>query len=234
MRSIIVAALTEQLYQSIKLDILLRKLVPGQKLIYKDLARIYGASETPIKQALNRLVADGIVLIESNKGMWVKKFDWYEIESILDTRLMFELYNAERIRQSINNNVSLQKQFEKNLAEHARIASTYDPEDIRGYVSAIQIDGHFHELLMRCTGNTTMVNLYTKLNAFAFSYHTFRLQSKARIETNVREHTNIYQALLSNDPEKARQAIIDHNRSSKENTTLLIQISGEDMDSISM
>ena len=63
-----------------------------------------------------------------------------------------------------------------------------------------------------------MIDLYGKLKAFVFVYHTFGLQSKARIFRNVREHTDIFNGLLSDDVENARQAIIAHNASSKWNT----------------
>lgn len=216
--------LTEQIYDRIKRDIMLHKLVPGQKLNYKALSEIYGISETPIKQALNRMVADGIVVSEPNRGMWIKKYDRCEIEDIIDTRLMFELYNVDRIYSTVNGNVRIRRQLQENLQRHAEIAESYNPEDIQCYIDAMEIDDEFHKLLMYCTGNETMTNLYSKLKAFVFAYHTFGLQSKERIQRNVREHTQIYEGLVSEDIENARRAIIDHNHSSKKNTVLMFQL----------
>lgn len=220
--------LTEQIYEQIKRDIMVRKLVPGQKLNYKVLAQQYGISETPIKQALNRLVADGIVLSEPNRGMWIKKYERNEIEDIIDTRLMFELYNVDRIYSTVNGNMYVRKQIQENLRKHQEIADSYDPENIQCYMDAMEIDDEFHKLLMNCTGNETMINLYTKLKAFVFSFHTFGLQSDSRIRRNVREHTRIYEGLISEDIENARQAILEHNRSSRKNTALMFQVSGKD------
>lgn len=219
--------LTEQMYDRIKRDIMLHKLVPGQKLNYKMLAEHYGSSETPIKQALHRMVAEGIVVSEPNRGMWIKKYGRCEIEDIIDTRLMFELYNADCIYSTINGNMRIRRRIQENLERHAKIAEDYVAENIQHYMDAMEIDDAFHKLLLYCTGNETMINLYAQLKAFVFSFHTFGLQSKERIQRNVVEHTKIYEGLISDDVENAKQAIIAHNRSSRQNTVLMFKLDGE-------
>ena len=219
-----VITLTEQVYDRIKRDIMLHNLVPGQKLNYKTLSESYGISETPIKQALHRMVADGIVLSEPNRGMWIKKYGRCEIEDIIDTRLMFESYNVDCIYSTINGNMRIRRRIQENLQKHAEIAEHYDPENIQHYIDAMEIDDEFHKHLMYCTGNQTMVDLYTRLKAFVFAFHTFGLQSKERIQRNVVEHTRIFEGLISDDVENARKAIVSHNRSSKQNTVMMFKM----------
>ena len=88
----------------------------------------------------------------------------------------------------------------------------------------MEIDDEFHKHLMYCTGNQTMVDLYTRLKAFVFAFHTFGLQSKERIQRNVVEHTRIFEGLISDDVENARKAIVSHNRSSKQNTVMMFKM----------
>ncbi|MEG1857994.1 MAG: GntR family transcriptional regulator, partial [Pseudoflavonifractor sp.] len=110
--------LVDQLYTKIKEDIVACNLTAGQKLIFRELAAHYSASETPIKQALNRLVAEGLVESVPRKGMWVRKITDSEILEILDIRLMIELYDIENVIIALNSNLKLRHMFEENLATH--------------------------------------------------------------------------------------------------------------------
>ena len=53
--------LVDKAYERIKADFARGALAPGEKIIFRDLVERYGISETPIKQALNRMVTEGLV-----------------------------------------------------------------------------------------------------------------------------------------------------------------------------
>ena len=76
--------LVEVAYKALKKDIIERVFIPGQKIILREIHERYGISETPIKQALNRLIAEGIVESIPRKGVRVKKIKWEDIEELMD------------------------------------------------------------------------------------------------------------------------------------------------------
>jgi DNA-binding GntR family transcriptional regulator len=60
--------LVEVAYEALKKDITEHVFIPGQKIILREMNERYGISETPIKQALNRLIAEGIVKAHPGRG----------------------------------------------------------------------------------------------------------------------------------------------------------------------
>ncbi|MDK2789446.1 MAG: hypothetical protein PWP07_2691, partial [Epulopiscium sp.] len=94
-------SITEIAYEEIKKSICLGKFGPGYKLIIDDLVKTFDISNTPIKEALNRLVAEGLVESVPRRGMHVKKITSKEIKEIYDLRLMYETYCAKRAVREI-------------------------------------------------------------------------------------------------------------------------------------
>ena len=73
-----------------------QKLVPGQKLIYDDLARLLNMSRTPLINALNRLEQQGLVVSESHRGFYVRPMDLREAWESFGLREALETYSVEQ------------------------------------------------------------------------------------------------------------------------------------------
>ena len=78
--------LTDKIYQDIKDDILTKVFQPGEKLNIKELAREYQVSDTPVKQALQRLAEEKLVVNTPNKGMSVRALTPHELQDIFEHR----------------------------------------------------------------------------------------------------------------------------------------------------
>ena len=72
-------SLIEDAYRKIKQLIYNQQLIPGQRLVYDDLARTLNMSRTPIINALNRLAQQGLVDSESFRGFYVRPMDLQEV-----------------------------------------------------------------------------------------------------------------------------------------------------------
>lgn len=83
-------------YRRIKQLILNQELVPGQKLIYDDLAKRLEMSRTPIINALNRLEQHGLVVSQSHRGFTVKPMDTKEAWDTFGFREAIETYAVEQ------------------------------------------------------------------------------------------------------------------------------------------
>jgi DNA-binding GntR family transcriptional regulator len=88
--------LIEEAYRKIKQMIFNRKFAPGQRLVNKDLGEMLNMSRTPIINALNRLVQDGIVGFESFRGFYVKPIDIEEVWDAFGVREALEVYTVEQ------------------------------------------------------------------------------------------------------------------------------------------
>ena len=77
-------------YKKLRQDIIKGKLKPGQKIVMADLAKAYGLSETPVREAIRRLESDGHVHFTPHMGAIVAKIDEGELVEIYLIRIALE------------------------------------------------------------------------------------------------------------------------------------------------
>ncbi|SNS17540.1 DNA-binding transcriptional regulator, GntR family [Anaerovirgula multivorans] len=217
--------LVDIIYANIRKDITQGILLPGQKINTKELSERYGASLTPIKLALNRLVSDKIIENFPRQGMKVKSVQADEIDEIFDMRLMLDLYYTKEIITTVNYNESLREEFRKNVEEHLKIVSDLTPDSpVDAYIQNYSYDYKFHELFLKCSGNRKVVDMFHYINPFLYSNYTFGKQSKERDISGVKEHQVILDAILSQDEDALKEAIRVHIYNAKTAIALILKV----------
>ncbi|WP_094551620.1 GntR family transcriptional regulator [Petroclostridium xylanilyticum] len=216
------ATLIDTIYHNIKRDIAQRILEPGEKINIKKLSERYGASETPIKQALNRLISENLIENIPRKGMKVKTLQPDEIDEIFDMRLMLDLFYTKEIITTVNNNDSLREQLEKNVKEHLEIVSK--PMPIDAYIINYEYDKIFHELYLKSSGSKKIVEIFHNLNPYMYTNYFFRKQSPDRDVAGVKEHEAILNAILSQDEQALKEAVTTHILNSKRTVGLILKV----------
>ncbi|MGV9801965.1 GntR family transcriptional regulator [Mycobacterium sp. NPDC003449] len=84
------SSLADQAYVSLKRDIIRCKLRPGEVIVESSLASDYGMSKTPIREAINLLRREGLVVVMPRKGTFVKSIDVNDIQDTYRLRLLLE------------------------------------------------------------------------------------------------------------------------------------------------
>ncbi len=213
--------LVEVAYKEIKNNITERILIPGQKIIIRELYERYGISETPIKQALNRLVTEGVVESIPRKGMRVRNVEWEEIEELMDIRFMIETYYISQAIQTVKNNQFIRELMKENLEKHMQLIENV--ASVKDYFQNYNLDQEFHQLFIKCSGNKRIVQIYNNLGTHVYSYYTYGKQDKEGMIEGVREHEAIYQALVAQDESKLRQVIEVHLINAKHNVQKMLK-----------
>lgn len=199
--------LVEVAYEALKKDITERLLAPGEKIILRKLSERYGISATPIKQALNRLIAEGVVESTPRKGIRVRVITGEEIAELMDIRLMIETYYIQRVIQTFNEGPWREK-FQKNLREQVRIIEHV--ANIDDYFKYYNLDFEFHLLYIKCCKNKKILQIYNSLGTHGYSFYVYRKQEKESLVAGVKEHENIYNALTAQDGDLLRKCIEIH------------------------
>jgi DNA-binding GntR family transcriptional regulator len=91
-------SLIEDAYRKLKQFMLQQKIVPGQKLLYRELSDLLHMSKTPIVNALNRLEQEGFVASEPNCGYYLKPIN---VKEITDSSEVREALEARAVQQAI-------------------------------------------------------------------------------------------------------------------------------------
>lgn len=198
----------EQVYSNLKEDILQGKFPPGSPMVERKLCDIYNVSRSPIRNALQRLVRDGLVAFVPGKGMIVPEITIEDIFEIYDMMEMFQIYAIRRTGSKMND-VSLHT-LETILLN---IRTSLDEENIPG---AILWDVKFHEFLVSLAGSTRLKMFHDQIHNQIARFLSYTLEDTQLAERSYLEHRNIYNCLAEGDIDGAEDAISQHYTNTKQ------------------
>lgn len=193
----------EKVYRSLREDINNGNLHPGEKIAINELSQRFNMSATPIKQALNRLVVEGLLENSPRKGMKVKKHSWTDIEEIMNIRMMLDTFFVKDVILSLSSSLKLRRLIEENLQKTESIISS-------GRELPFELDAEFHELYLTGSGNSKALEIFKSLQHNTYGLYMYHSQSKERAQMCLNEHRNIYNAVLEANEEKAIKCIREH------------------------
>ncbi len=215
--------LTDQIYQDIKNDISAKEYQPGEKLNIKELARKYNVSDTPVKQALQRLAEEKMVVNTPNKGMSVRAMTPHELNDIFDMRQMMDTFFVKDIVTTLNYNQALRQQLIDVLEAQRKFIeqneSSRKPEEF------FSLDMEFHTLYLAASGNRKAVEILRDLQPFTYATGTYLNQPHYRDCECVEEHQAILDAAFASDLDALRNAVTTHLNNSKKALQLIFKVS---------
>lgn len=203
------ASLVDKAYEKIRSDLTCGELKPGQKIIFQDLVKRYEISETPIKQALNRMVVEGLVESIPRKGMRIKPISIQDFNEIMDIRYMLEIYFAPTIMEAVAYHPEYLDELAANIKKQAR-AIEIGTTELNDFLEIYSVDHMFHHILLRCANHKRALQVYEMIGAHSFSYFLYNKKPKSKLVAGVQEHEVILEALRNQDLEALRKAITVH------------------------
>lgn len=201
-------SLTDEVYDYLSDKIIAGNYSSGDWLRQEDISTQLGVSQTPVREALDRLVASGLAERVPYRGVRVPVLDSKEIVDAFILRLILETTGA-RLAATI-----IQPHQIQNLSE--LVEKTVDLVTLEDLSTLRQVNKEFHANLVEAAGNPLLSKLYEiTTNAFPdwmlYEYmfrHPELLQASLRREFS--EHQAIVEALATNDPEKSSCEVANH------------------------
>jgi DNA-binding GntR family transcriptional regulator len=190
--------LTDLAYKNIKEFILEGHMDGDSRLTEEFLSGQLGISKSPIREALNRLEAEGLIRIEARRGAYLRKFTVKEISDLYDLREALEIW-AVRTGE-------FTPALLKDLRASVKRQSAYLKANDRA--KYIDEDMSFHALVARATGNAKLCDVLEKLQdqIWLFRRKTYNLSSSSARAA----HQAIVGALEAGDRKRAEQAMGEH------------------------
>ncbi|MEU6393473.1 GntR family transcriptional regulator [Streptomyces sp. NPDC046939] len=175
----------------------------GSRLTEELLARRYGVSRVPVREALRTLEAEGFVVTRRHAGACVAEPSGQEAADLLEVRLLLEPLAAARAAQRRS---EAHLKVLRGLVRLGRERSRANrDEDLRS------LDGWFHETLAQASGSPGLIALLTQLrHKIAWMY---AVESPARPAESWAEHGAIVDAVARGDAERARALTARHAES---------------------
>lgn len=206
--------LTMAAYDSIKQMMLNYDIVPGQRLIFVDLAKQLGVSRTPVNNALSILAKEGYLDFVPNQGYSVHKLTKGEAESLYEIREILELGTiGKAIRRMTDNKLNAlidrKTEYENSISD-------------RVHRKLFILDAEYHACIIDMIGNDFLVSRYRDICQrifLRFRTEDLRLDRQREI---VKEHDILFQAVRTRDVEWAKELIRTHNANARKNLFAII------------
>ncbi len=172
---------------------ILFKFKPGERINEVDLAHRLGASRTPLREALNRLVAEGFLVLKQGRGFFCRD---------LKPREMFELYQFRAVLEVAAVRLACEQATEQEVADLAHFLDQTGPEEGgRSSEKLVELDEFFHESIVALSRNMEMCRTLENINARIKYFRWVDMDSK-RAETQS-EHRAVVEALMARDADSA-------------------------------
>jgi len=194
--------LWEQVRGRLREDILAGELAPGTVLSEVALARSFGISRGPLREALGRLASEGLVTITPRRGAIVTELtseefvDAYQVREALETlaiRLAVPRLEAAGIARL--------RELHEEMVAHAE----------RGEVNAFfDANAALHQLFVDGSGNRKLQEVYRLLMNQMGRYLARSLALRGSLEKSIAEHAAILEAVEDRDVERAARLLADH------------------------
>lgn len=200
------ATLASLVYQELLEDILEGKLKPGHKLRLQVLKDQYKVGNSPLREALNRLSANGMVIREENRGFRVSPASVAELQELVTTRCWLE---EIAIRESIKNGDDA---YDERIVLAFHRLSRITPNEDGTWDSPEQENRHreFHQALLSACGSSILLGYCSELHEQTLRYRKLAAVVKYREGSEGSEHRAIRDAVLDRDADKAVALLTAH------------------------
>jgi DNA-binding GntR family transcriptional regulator len=182
------------------------------------LAEQLGMSRTPVRQALERLVQEGLVRSDPRRGFWTRTFTGQDIHEIYDLRGALE---ALAVR------LAAPRLSQEDLMAHLDALYAVRGElDTHPVLRFLQVDIHFHILITRASGNERLIHSLSLLRSQLSMFQMQDTLYPQRLVIALNEHEQILLALLAGNVDEAADCLARHIQHAKEGVLADIFLEG--------
>jgi GntR family transcriptional regulator, carbon starvation induced regulator len=206
--------LTSAVYERLRRDILVGRLAPGEKLRIDALRAAYEVGASPLREALNRLSAEGLVTQEDQRGFRVPPVSLEDLKELTRTRCWL---NEVALRESIAQGGTAWE--ERVVLTHHRLSRTPVPNDAAAKLDSEWERRHreFHAALLSACGSRWLTGFceslfdqadrYRYLSLYAHEHRDFVGEHRAIMEAALARNTELAVGLLNQHVNKTAELV---------------------------
>jgi GntR family carbon starvation induced transcriptional regulator len=199
-----VSTLTDEAWSQLRRDIVLGVRHPGERLRIGRIRELYGIGPTPLREALQRLSTEGLVIAEGNRGFTVAPLDPEEFADLTRARIAIE---TEALRLSIRHGKS---DWEAEVVSASYLMEKADREIRPGTDAWEQANTAFHRATVSACGSIWLLRVRDSLYTLAERYRRASVSSDISKRDLAAEHMAISDAVLGRDAERAAELTSSH------------------------
>ncbi|HSI19712.1 MAG TPA: GntR family transcriptional regulator [Sphingomonas sp.] len=203
------AKAVDSAYRAIREGILAGTFAQGSHITARQLAEATGLSRTPVREAMRRLDAEGMISLIPNRGAFVASWSDSEIEQIYELRVLLESFAAQTAAERIND---AQRDRLKELAVEMTHLVEQRPVDVEAIA---EVNDKFHKGVLEACGNPRLRDLLGAITEVPLQLSTFRRYTVDELRRSAAQHAELVAALTVGDADWARSVMTSHIRSAR-------------------
>lgn len=196
---------TDHAYRLIRGQILSGERNGGDWLREEDLAEAIGVSRTPIREALRRLTAEGLVRYERNRGVQVQAWTVQDLDEIFSLRSVLEPWGCRLAALSTSVDLEALDLLAHDM-DRAADGETADVDLIT------DLNNRFHRMILDGSGNRRLGSVVSSVVQVPLVWRTFSHYSEADLRRSLAHHHELVAALRAGDPDWAESVMRSHVR----------------------
>ncbi|QGY01569.1 GntR family transcriptional regulator [Methylobacterium mesophilicum SR1.6/6] len=197
----------EQTIERLRAAILAGRLVPGQRLVVQDLTEAFSVGRGSLREALQRLSAEGLIEIIPNRGAVIRRLSRKQVRDLFEIRVNLEGLGArlaaERIRE-----IDHRARFEEVWNE---VKACGAAQPWHGFIQQNRL---YHRTIVGISGNERLAELIDNLHLPIVMFQVGQAMGRESIERSHAAHVEIANAILAGAPDAAEGAMRDHVQTS--------------------
>lgn len=189
-------------YEQVKERIIRLTLKPGSTINRVSLEKEFGVSRTPMREALQKLEGDGLVVQQANGTFKVSPVSKKEVRELFKIRSKLEGILIEEAIDNLNQESIDHLTYLTDIIKVTSKLKSQDETEDYGY--------RFHAEIYRLSGNDTALILLEQLNDRINRYRNLAHNNKLGIESSSHEHEVILKLMIEKNKEKAVEVLEQH------------------------
>ena len=216
-------SLTELTHEAIRERLLSGYFKPGDWLRQEELSQQLAVSHTPVREALDRLVADGLAERVPHKGVRVSTIDENDMAEVYCLRLFLEPLVVRLTTVNISRD---QLEHLAAIIDQAKKMTSLDDMPARR-----QLNREFHTMICKACGSATLERLHeiiwNKFPDWMFYEGLYRQPKslKSRLQRENKQHRALLDAITNREVNLAQQIAVSHIKGMKEDLMEVFEIS---------
>ncbi len=196
------SCVSQEVYEALKKDIMAMKLLPGQLLMTQHLSEQYGASRTPVREALIRLAEIDFVEKIGGGKFRVKEITWKMVVDLYKMRIILETAAMDSIVNTISEEQI--KEFEQYTDNMSTAFAEND------YFEYFENDMAFHNLILRIYDNQMLLNLMHRVDDYQQRIRFLTMSLESRMQAAISEHREIVKCMREHDTVGSKNILYRH------------------------
>lgn len=198
--------ISESSYQRIRADIIFGRLAPGQKLKLESVKEAYETSISTLREILNRLSSEGLVIAEGQKGFSVSSMSIADLKETAALRLLLETHAMEQ--SFALGDVEWEARLMSAHYKLDRMESVMASGDRTQAESWKHYDSEFHQALISACGSKLLMETHAAVFDKYLRYQMVALSYRGTVAA--KEHQQLLDAALKRDADTAKHVLAAH------------------------